>query len=261
MRGQVLMMVTVSMLFAGACDGGDSDDAPAGDGDGDASSTGSDSGSESTGTGGDTSSGGNSASGGDTASGGDVASGGGDAASGGSTTVPTEETACGDGWGTDPIPGSLDLGLASDPEIAGVPGGTADERAIFDQINVERMNNGLPALMWSEQIANVARSHAADMNQQDYFDHGSLTRTYRDDEGVVIRDNWLPLPRVEFVYPDDFSRAGENIASYPDPVENVVEAWMNSDGHRAAILYDWATHGAVGLDGRMAVFSPAACAD
>lgn len=179
--------------------------------------------------------------------------------SGGSTVgIP-----CGEGWGGDAIPGSVELGLASNPEILGVSGGLADERAIFDQINQQRELNGLLPLIWSDQVANVARSHAADMNQLDYFDHGSLERPYRDDEGNAIRDNWLPHPRLEFVYPGDFDRAGENIASYRDPVDNVVDAWMDSDGHRAAILdeYGWtATHGAVGLDGNMAVFSPATCA-
>jgi uncharacterized protein YkwD len=229
------------LLFTSACSGGDSESGD-GDGDGDAASA----------SGGDSS----------TSSGGDQGGPtGGEASSGGADSTPTQGAACGDGWGTDLIPGSLDLGLASDPEIAGVPGGTSDERAMFDQINVERENNGLPPLLWSEQIANAARSHAADMNQQDYFDHGSLTQTYRDEEGNVNRDNWLPHPRVDFIYPDHFSRAGENIASYPNPVEDVVEAWMNSDGHRAAILYDWATHGGIGLDGRMAVFSPALCAE
>jgi len=39
---------------------------------------------------------------------------------------------------------------------------------------------------------------------------------------------------------------------------------MNSDGHRAAILdeYGWtATHGGLGVDGNMAVFNPAVCAE
>jgi uncharacterized protein YkwD len=170
--------------------------------------------------------------------------------------------ACGDGWGSDAIPGSVDLGLASNPETLGVPGGLPDERAIFDQINLERENAGLSPIAWSEQVANVARSHAADMNQLGYFDHGSSTRVYRDDAGNVNRDNWLPLPRLEFVYPGHFSRAGENIARYPDPVARVVAAWMDSPGHRAAILdeYGWtATHGGIGMDGNTVVFSPAGC--
>ena len=133
---------------------------------------------------------------------------------------------------------------------------------MFDQINAERMAAGIAPLMWSDQVANVTRSHAADINQIGYFDHGSSTRIYRDEEGTVIRDNWLPMPRLEFVYPGHFRRAGENIARYPNPVERVVPAWMNSSGHRAAILdeYGWtATHGGVGMDENTVVFSPAQC--
>jgi uncharacterized protein YkwD len=156
----------------------------------------------------------------------------------------------------------VDLGLAGNPEIDRIPGGMAVERTILDQINAEREQAGLSPLIWSDQVSNVARSHAADMNQLGYFDHGSSTRVYRDDAGTTYRDNWLPLPRLDFAYPDEFSNAGENIASYPDPESQVVDAWMDSDGHRAAILdeYGWsATHAGVGVDGRMAVFSPAAC--
>jgi uncharacterized protein YkwD len=155
----------------------------------------------------------------------------------------------------------VDLGLASNPETLGVPGGLPDERMIFDQINEQRVANGLLPLIWSEQVANVARSHAMDMNQLGYFDHGSSTRPYRDALGNTIRDNWLPFPRLNFVYPGHFTRAGENIAMMD--MSRVVDAWMNSPGHRAAILdeYGWtATYGGVGVDGRMVVFNPATCA-
>jgi hypothetical protein len=177
--------------------------------------------------------------------------------------TPSVGIPCGDGWGTTPIPGSVELGLASTPEIPGVPGGLTDERAIFDQINDQRTAHGLPPLAWSEQVANVARSHAADMNQLGYFDHGSSERPYRDEDGNTIRANWLPRPRLDFVYPGHFTRAGENIARHRNAVETVVEAWMDSPGHRAAILddYGWtATHGAIGMDGAMVVFCPVVCA-
>lgn len=182
---------------------------------------------------------------------------------GGSTASPTQGEPCGEGWGNDPIPGNVDLGLASNPEINAVNNGSPDERAVFDQINAERVNAGLEPLGWSDQVANAARSHAADMNQLDYFDHGSSTRIYRDEADNVNRDNWLPLPRIEFLYPGDFRRAGENIAMTRNPVEGAVGVWMESDGHRAAILdeYGWtATHGAIGIDGSMVVFNPAQCA-
>ena len=204
--------------------------------------------------------------GGTPAAGGSATTGAGGSATtgtgGSATTPPTQGEPCGEGWGNDPIPGNVDLGLASNPEINAINNGSPDERAVFDQINAERVNAGLEPLGWSDQVANAARSHAADMNQLDYFDHGSSTRVYRDDAGNVDRDNWLPLPRIEFLYPSDFRRAGENIASTRSPVDNAVSMWMDSDGHRAAILdeYGWtATHGAIGIDGSMVVFNPAQC--
>jgi hypothetical protein len=174
-----------------------------------------------------------------------------------SDSGPAEGEPCGEGWGGDLIPGSVDLGLASNPEILGIAHGQADERAVFDDINAERVAHGLQPLIWSDQVANAGRSHAADMNQLDYFDHGSSTRPY---EGNM--DNWLPFPRLDFVYPGDFDRAGENIA-WGYSLSEVVPAWMDSPGHRAAILdeYGWtSTHGGVGIDDTMYVFNPATCA-
>lgn len=225
-------------------DGGDGSTDSGADGDGgsgDTGDSGQDDGDDQTGDGG---------------SGDDGSSDGGTSADG-SDSGPVEGEPCGEGWGGDLIPGDVDLGLASNPEILGIAHGQEDERAVFDDINAERVAHGLQPLIWSDQVANAGRSHAADMNQLDYFDHGSSTRPY---DGNM--ENWLPFPRLDFVYPDDFDRAGENIA-WGYSVSEVVPAWMDSPGHRAAILdeYGWtATHGGVGIDGTMYVFNPATCA-
>lgn len=258
-RTRSTLLTAASLLLALACGGRDDglpDGGGTGPGDGDGSTgSGEDDGSATSDAGDDgTGDGGTGDDGGDTGTG-DAGSDGGTADTG--SDGPSEGDPCGEGWGGDLIPGSVDLGLASNPEILGIAHGQTDERAVFDDINAERVANGLQPLIWSDQVANVGRSHAADMNQLDYFDHGSSTRPY---EGNM--ENWLPFPRLDFVYPGDFDRAGENIA-WGYSVSEVVPAWMDSPGHRAAILdeYGWtATHGGVGIDDTMYVFNPATCA-
>jgi hypothetical protein len=247
------LLTAACLVLALACGGRD-------DGESGEAWEGTDGADESTETGDDGGSGDDGDDGGDTGDdGGSGDDGGDDGATSEDTsdTGPVEGEPCGEGWGGDLIPGDVDLGLASNPEILGIAHGQADERAVFDDINAERAAHGLQPLIWSDQVANVGRSHAADMNQLDYFDHGSSTRPYNGN-----MENWLPFPRLDFVYPGDFDRAGENIA-WGYSVSEVVPAWMDSPGHRAAILdeYGWtATHGGVGIDDTMYVFNPATCA-
>ncbi len=71
------------------------------------------------------------------------------------------------------------------------------------------------------------------MSQDDYFEHDSYDR---NDSVLVEACPWYE--RLRSYYPNG-SRIGENIAwNYRSP-EAAVEAWMNSEGHRANILGDY----------------------
>ena len=98
---------------------------------------------------------------------------------------------------------------------------TADELEVFDLINKQRTNNGLPALKIDEELQNVARIKAQDMVNKSYFAHESPTYG-------------TPFNMMKN-FGITYKTAGENIAGNSSN-SGAVTAWMNSPGHRANIL-------------------------
>lgn len=100
----------------------------------------------------------------------------------------------------------------------------ATEARIFDLINAERRQQGLPALVYNEQLDRMAKIQAENMARFQKMAH-------------VLPDADLPdlADRARYVaYP--FRELAENVAlGYPN-AETVVTGWMNSKGHRANIL-------------------------
>jgi uncharacterized protein YkwD len=126
-------------------------------------------------------------------------------------------------WGG-AVAGSPTVGLAAS---AHVPGGTTEERRVFDALNAQRK----APLAWDDCLGDLARSHAEDMAARRYYGHGSAGS-----------------PRA-FMIPDRVRAAG--LAAPPSVDENVlmgdlayflkgdaasaVGYWM-TDGHRVPIL-------------------------
>lgn len=98
---------------------------------------------------------------------------------------------------------------------------TADELEVFNLINQQRANNGLPALKVDSEVQRVARIKAQDMVNNNYFAHESPTY------GTPF--NMLKNFGISY------KSAGENIAGNSSN-SAAVTAWMNSSGHRANIL-------------------------
>jgi uncharacterized YkwD family protein/spore coat assembly protein SafA len=96
------------------------------------------------------------------------------------------------------------------------------EMKVVDLVNHERTSRGLQPLANNWQLERVARYKANDMANNGYFSH--ISPTYGS-----------PFNMMEDfgIY---FSSAGENIAMGQRTPEEVVNAWMNSSGHRANIL-------------------------
>jgi uncharacterized protein YkwD len=99
---------------------------------------------------------------------------------------------------------------------------TSDERSVWTLTNQERAENGLSGLSLNGDLVASARAHSADMAAQDYFDHPGL-------------DGSSPGDRIAATGYEAW-RWGENIAAGYTTPETVVDAWMNSAGHRANIL-------------------------
>ncbi|TYR79921.1 hypothetical protein FZC66_12325 [Priestia megaterium] len=104
---------------------------------------------------------------------------------------------------------------------------------ILDITNVIRQRHKLPLLEWDQETANVAYLHSKEMSDLQYFAHDS----------PVEGDLGNRLQKGDVMY----QRAGENIASnYPDGIA-AVEGWLNSEGHRKALLNKEFTHLGVGV--------------
>ena len=102
----------------------------------------------------------------------------------------------------------------------------AIERRAFEQTNLVRVQNGLPALTWDGDVCRMARDHSESMSRDGFFSHTTP-------DGKRLRD------RARLVGILGFSVLGENIAynqGYEDPGAFAVERWMQSAKHRANIL-------------------------
>ncbi len=109
------------------------------------------------------------------------------------------------------------------------------ERRVFELINQERTSRGLAALTLNPKLISAAQHHATNMAQFNRLSHS-------------IPEADLPnlIDRINH-YRYNYRSAGETIAfGYPSARE-VVNAWMNSSGHRDIILSTSYTQIGVGV--------------
>ncbi|MFP5110760.1 CAP domain-containing protein [Bacillaceae bacterium C204] len=105
---------------------------------------------------------------------------------------------------------------------------------VINLTNAQRSKNGLPALKADAQLNGVAQKKSLDMQQKNYFSHTSPTYGSPFD---MMRDFGVT-----------YKSAGENIAQGQRTPQEVVTAWMNSEGHRKNILSANFTHIGVGYE-------------
>ena len=112
------------------------------------------------------------------------------------------------------------------------------EKEVVRLVNAERTKRGLPELTYDWQLSRVARYKSQDMSDLGYFSHTSPTYG-------------SPFQMMKS-FGISYRTAGENIAKGQATPAAVVNAWMNSQGHRANILSTSFTHIGVGYvaDGR-----------
>ncbi|MCG8482455.1 MAG: CAP domain-containing protein [Clostridia bacterium] len=96
------------------------------------------------------------------------------------------------------------------------------EKQVIDLVNQERAKAGLSPLKENTELANVAEVKAEDMRDNNYFSHTS----------PVYGSPFDMMKQFGIKY----SYAGENIAKGQRSPEQVMNGWMNSEGHRANIL-------------------------
>ena len=108
---------------------------------------------------------------------------------------------------------------------------SAMEEEVLRLVNEERTQRGLGALKRASDLDALARAHSADMINRHFFDHNNP-------------DGQTPFDRMRAAG-ISYRAAAENIASGQRSAEAVMNAWMNSSGHRANILN--ATYTEIGI--------------
>lgn len=96
------------------------------------------------------------------------------------------------------------------------------EREVIRLVNDIRAKNGLNKLTEDWQLSRVARFKSQDMKDNKYFSHTS----------PVYGSPFQMIKNFGISY----RAAAENIAKGQATPQSVVNAWMNSSGHRANIL-------------------------
>ncbi len=96
------------------------------------------------------------------------------------------------------------------------------EREVVRLVNEIRVQRGLRELTYNWELSRVARYKSQDMKDNRYFSHTS----------PVYGTPFRMMKSFGITY----RSAGENIARGQKSPQAVVDAWMNSSGHRANIL-------------------------
>ncbi len=96
------------------------------------------------------------------------------------------------------------------------------EEEVVRLVNAERAKQGLRSLQHRADVKNVAEKKAMDMINSNYFSHTSP-------------NYGSPFDMLK-TFGISYRSAGENIAKGQKSPQEVMNAWMNSSGHRANIL-------------------------
>ncbi len=111
------------------------------------------------------------------------------------------------------------------------------EKITFALINQKRVKSGLQPLIWSDEVAKIARLHSENMAKYDFFGHRGV-------DGKMVND------RADSLGLTKWTAMGENIAfnrGYQKPLECAVEKWMESVGHRENLLDSRWKESAIGI--------------
>lgn len=121
-----------------------------------------------------------------------------------------------------PAPAAPEATEAPAKETPAPAASGSQEKQVIDLVNQERAKAGLSPLKENTELAKVAEVKAEDMRDNNYFSHTS----------PVYGSPFDMMKQFGIKY----SYAGENIAKGQRSPQEVMNGWMNSEGHRANIL-------------------------
>ncbi|WP_276258647.1 CAP domain-containing protein [Haloglomus litoreum] len=118
---------------------------------------------------------------------------------------------------------------------------TRVEHLVAEEVNERRAANGLDPLDYDADLAAVAAFHSRDMHDRDYFAH-------EGPDGETVSDRYsrfgIDCNGGENIY---LTRGGGLAATERTLADHVVREWMNSEGHREAILKERFTRQGIGI--------------
>jgi len=157
----------------------------------------------------------------------------------GSTMLPIravlESTGSEVGWNQDTSTVVIST-LISSQELTATPevSNASDfELRVFELVNAERANYGLPALIWCDVLADAARAHSRDLAVTNTFSHTSS-------DGTTMRERITATGLANM-------GAAENIDGGSATPEGAMINWLGSTHHRNNILHTEMTHIGVGF--------------
>jgi uncharacterized protein YkwD len=104
---------------------------------------------------------------------------------------------------------------------------------MLDKVNAARRKAGAPPLRSDPLLEKAAQKHAEDMLARGYFAHESPSGTTVKERAREAGYEWRTI--------------GENIAEGQFTVDEVMDTWMESPGHRRNILDPAFTEIGIGL--------------
>ena len=136
---------------------------------------------------------------------------------------------------------AVDGGLGANTVVQGTPARmralTAAEQTIVDLVNAERASLGLAPVTFDATLTYAAGFHSTQMATRSNAMQHTLY-------GVIAP---TPASRLDYAGYDDWQTYGENIAFGYTTALAVMQAWMNSPGHRENILNPAFTQIGVGI--------------
>ncbi len=111
------------------------------------------------------------------------------------------------------------------------------EQVAFKLANEQRITQGLPPVIWDDDVVRLARLHSENMAKNNFFSHKGL-------DGLMVSN------RADLFGISRWRAIGENIAynrGYENPAEFTVECWMKSASHRENLLDNRWKESAIGV--------------
>jgi uncharacterized protein YkwD len=111
------------------------------------------------------------------------------------------------------------------------------ELRFFNAPTEVRAAHGVPALIWHNPLTLVARSHSKDLS-----DNNKMSHTGTDGSTIIER-----VDRAGITYSAVAENIGFSSHSTDEVVDFIIQAWLDSAGHRINILHPDLTHIGIGI--------------